>query len=343
MASGKTTRRALPFPVKGDSDKVASDIASLAETLDNDAETGAVEETAELPGPPYLRGRIFEVKNQANIFWDTGEGFLPINALTVTKKKLDYTAKPNQLVVMEENAHTVTLPLASPSGQVIAIFSRVAETKVTSASQTIGPGGLEATSWKLRKNQSAWLEADGTHWLMRTPEFKERSDSVFIETEQSTNSATFVTLATPDEVEVLVPEHGIVLVRYRATWKQSVDKAAKVAVFIDENQLQAVSEGEAKLITVETSVNGSSAGARVNKFSLLRTTGSSLHSLPSNEAEVAHEWEGDGTKGVIGSSFEGGFFEIVGLPAGLHKISIRYKTSSGTVAAKNRSLKAEVR
>jgi len=79
LASGKTERRSIPYPVKSDPDTVSSDIGGVAIALDNDAETGNVKLHSELPAAK-TRGRIWQVTEGAEkgIWWDTSTTWITV-------------------------------------------------------------------------------------------------------------------------------------------------------------------------------------------------------------------------------------------------------------------------
>lgn len=82
LASGKTSRRSIPFPLKTDPDTITADMGELAKALDNDAETGNVKKHSELPAAK-TRGRQWQVTEDTEalngIYWDTGTEWIPIN------------------------------------------------------------------------------------------------------------------------------------------------------------------------------------------------------------------------------------------------------------------------
>lgn len=133
-----------------------------------------------------------------------------------------------------------------------------------------------------------------------------------IATEQTRESATFGKLTTADEIaEVVVPENGLLKITYTAQVKSSVSGAGRVAVFVGANQMGS----EASLL--ETSFNRVAtepAGLSRALATATVTTGRVLQSLQIGE-----------------------------LAAGTYAVSVQYRATSGSVTAKERNLKAEVR
>jgi len=86
MATGKTTRRSLPYPKTTDAPKVATDMEALAEALDNDVE-GGQGTLAARPGAPYTRGRLYVVQgdtttaNNGIVWWDNGTNWIAVTQL----------------------------------------------------------------------------------------------------------------------------------------------------------------------------------------------------------------------------------------------------------------------
>lgn len=82
MASGRTARRALDYPLTTDAYKIAGDIQALATQLDNDAETG--QGTLSARPVASTRGRVYyvtgdaEAKNNGILWWDSGSVWVAV-------------------------------------------------------------------------------------------------------------------------------------------------------------------------------------------------------------------------------------------------------------------------
>jgi hypothetical protein len=184
--------------------------------------------------------------------------------------------------------------------------------------------------------------------------FAEGADSVIlnrsygksiIATEQKRETAAFGTLVTPDQVEVVMPENGMIVVAYHATWLETASNAARAAIFIGSNQLQG-SDGGGAFGPQETFIGGEIP----NRFRILTSFAGGLISAPPGSA-----YTGDVTTGqVIGASNTNGGFRIAattntnfpysGGPcyifatAGTYTVSIQFRVAGGHVAVKNRKL-----
>ncbi len=176
------------------------------------------------------------------------------------------------------------------------------------------------------------------------------SSKSIIATEQSRENTAYGTLTTPDEVTVMLPENGLISVGYQATWKESVEKAARAALFLGSNQ-----------VSIATGSPGSEAlpqaaqtrAKEAERFFPLATAGTglaSLHPLGGYAGDVTTGqilgFLGESAQEAGGSPYEtvtgaGGICHIFAA-AGTYKLSIRFKASSGKVTVKNRKLWASV-
>lgn len=172
---------------------------------------------------------------------------------------------------------------------------------------------------------------------------------------QSTTSATYTTLGTPDQVTgIVLPTNGLIAVWYQAIWAESVAGAARAAIFIGSNQLvvQANSGGVAQPY-VQAAATGSASlsGLNLPLFTIPQGLGSSNASVAyGNDVTTG---QATGMAGTNAASYEvnnsgvfsqnvfgaGGPCYIDNLPAGTYTISVRFKASSGQVAAVNRRLR----
>jgi hypothetical protein len=166
-----------------------------------------------------------------------------------------------------------------------------------------------------------------------------RGKSIIATTEARTNTA-YGLLTTPDRVSnVVVPTDGLVVVAYQATWQESVVGAANAAIFIGSNQLKIAQETGAPI--VQEAVNGASSA---NTDRPLVT----YHEGLASWAGTTSAYTGDVTTGMtIGARLSTGgsdardrfgYCTIGNLAAGTYDISVQFKSSSGSVTAKNRKL-----
>jgi hypothetical protein len=163
-----------------------------------------------------------------------------------------------------------------------------------------------------------------------------------IPAEQSRENAAYGTLATPDEVEIVLPEDALVAVAYQATWNASAGVAsAHASIFLGANQVT-ISENETgEPVPVETEPLSDGA-----TFQSLFTCSQGL--ATTNKAA---EYKGDVTTGQIVGGVAPSSAAIPGraggpmyifAAAGTYKISVKFKASSGKVTVKNRKLWAWV-
>jgi hypothetical protein len=172
-----------------------------------------------------------------------------------------------------------------------------------------------------------------------------------IPTEQSRENVGYGTLATPDEVTVTVPENGLLMVTFFALWQCSVSEGARAAIFIGTNQLK-VRSGPLGTPVVEAArqaVNASvyaplvSFGAGLAQGSVNAANGYSGDVATGVAFGDANglAWE-HGETAATSEAGQGGVCAIRSLTSGTYKITIQYKSPSGKVTAKNRSLLATV-
>jgi hypothetical protein len=184
---------------------------------------------------------------------------------------------------------------------------------------------------------------------------------VIIETEQSRSEATYGTLGTPDEIPgIVVPAGGLLLVEYRAVWKQSVQEKARAAIFLGENQLKVRTGNSSTAEALAAAFNAVTNFAYLSTSSALglQSTASGMSGtlnvtttglLAGGFAPKAQSLlcELGGTLETLKAAEEaprgfGGLAVIEGLAAGTYNLSIRFKALEGSVTAKKRLLSAYV-
>jgi len=154
-----------------------------------------------------------------------------------------------------------------------------------------------------------------------------RRGAVSIATAESTSSATYTTLTTPDKVSsVVLPTNGLLLIGYVALWQNSVGSAGRAAIFIGANQLKNYPT-TGGVATVQEVTGNNSTGVNTvlasNQIGLGGSTGSAT-------TEV--------TTGVTVGNANNGGFAVVTAAAGTYDISVQFKASSGSVTVQNRHL-----
>jgi hypothetical protein len=174
-----------------------------------------------------------------------------------------------------------------------------------------------------------------------------------IPTEQSRENVAYGTLATPDEVIVLLPENGLIAVAYQASWVESVSEAARAAIFVGANQLKIATPKGPATQAAAIGTGGRLEARPLSTFyaglvgTLDAATGAS--SDVTTGQVVAVDTEGaSGVREIGGVIFQSWGPGPVGGPcyifaeAGAYKIRVQFKASSGKVTVKNRKLWAWV-
>lgn len=168
-----------------------------------------------------------------------------------------------------------------------------------------------------------------------------RGKTIIATAESRTNTA-YGTLTTADQVTgIVLPTAGLIFVAYMAMWQESVDGAARAAIFVGANQLKIAGGSSAAPFVQEARNPG---GAGINKP--LSTGPQGLEGALSASATA---YTGHVTTGqAVGVLDEGGTLDgTVGFgfgpctifaAAGTYTISVQYKASSGSVTASNRNL-----
>jgi hypothetical protein len=166
-----------------------------------------------------------------------------------------------------------------------------------------------------------------------------RRGKCIIATEESRTNTAYGTLTTPDQVSsVVLPTDGLICVAYQAMWKESVTSAGAAAIFLGSNQL---------------TVAYNNAATPQVQYAGLAGTQDVYHALASSTSGLI------GTTGTGSTAYTGdvttgqsvGFIDLTTTPvsvnagacyifaaAGTYTVSVRFKSTSGSVTAKNRKL-----
>jgi hypothetical protein len=173
---------------------------------------------------------------------------------------------------------------------------------------------------------------------------------VNISASQATSSTSYATLSTPDEVtNVVLPTNGLIAVWYQATWQESVNGAARAALFLDGAEVVAGSAGTGGSPGAFEAAIGISGGV-VNRNVVLSSYAAGVASVQSSAAPGAYAGDattGQAVFGALDLPSGGGYVPVggacyVSAPAGTYSVSVRFKTSSGSVTASNRKLWVQV-
>jgi len=190
--------------------------------------------------------------------------------------------------------------------------------------------------------------------------------SIIAATESRTNTA-YGTLTTPDQVAGLVlPTNGIIEVLYQATWQESVTGAARAAIFIGANQMQIATDAIAGSNAATVQEQAKTAAGTANFDMPLAsspiglvgvttsgkstghsdvTTGQAIGLLGFGgnvRAEIVDPGNSSNVTAISVAMGFGGPVQLF-LNAGTYTISVQFKSSSGSVTAKNRRLYCRVK
>ena len=173
-----------------------------------------------------------------------------------------------------------------------------------------------------------------------------------IATSESRSNTAYGTLTTPDQVSnIVLPTDGLMFVAYQATWQESVQAAARAAIFIGSTQLQIAAAGATAPLAIDAAVNN--AGGTVVPAARdvpLASGPMGLYSQAGGGSSLG-AYGGDVTTGQViggglyanptlgpgGQPYQYGACCIFAA-AGTYTVSVQFKASSGSVTAKNRKL-----
>lgn len=161
-----------------------------------------------------------------------------------------------------------------------------------------------------------------------------RGKSIIATTESRTNVA-YGTLTTPDQVAgIVLPTDGIIAVAFQATWQESVNGAARAAIFIGANQLKvANSDGTVPVVQEAFHASGSTA---IDKP--LGTYVGGLRTNTTNSTAYAGDVTTGQLIGTTNSTTVDAGTPVIFAAAGTYTVSVQVKATSGSVTMKNRRL-----
>jgi hypothetical protein len=159
-----------------------------------------------------------------------------------------------------------------------------------------------------------------------------RGKSIIAATESRSNVA-YGTLTTPDQVSgIVLPTDGLIVMAYQATWQESVNGAARAAIFVGATQLKVADSTAAAPVVQEALV--ACGTANIDK-----PLSSSALGLAGPVGVNATVHSGDVTTGqLVGGAGTGAGICAIFAAAGTYGVSVQFKSSSGSVTAKNRKL-----
>lgn len=158
-----------------------------------------------------------------------------------------------------------------------------------------------------------------------------RRGKCIVATEETTTSTSYATLTTPDRVSsVVLPTDGLIFVTYLALMKSSAS-TGYAAIYVGSNQAS-IGRNDGAPVAVEAGVGSSSY------YGLVHTTGAGLSSAASSAANSSNVTTGQVVGGPITLFPSAGGTCAIFAAAGTYDISVKFKTASGTLSAKERKL-----
>jgi hypothetical protein len=167
-----------------------------------------------------------------------------------------------------------------------------------------------------------------------------RRGMVAIPGEDTTSNAAYTLLATPDQVaSVAVPAKGYLKVKYFAAYKVSAAATVAAAIFLNSAQVGMVNVADLDVVDTASAEMSTAVGAgNVNKYAAVQSRtvvggGGGLVNVTGAPADAA--FTAFPTSGMVVSPAE------IFVAAGTYTVSIRFKTSAGTLSVKDRRLWVE--
>lgn len=158
-----------------------------------------------------------------------------------------------------------------------------------------------------------------------------RRGKCIVATEETTTSTSYTLLSTPDRVQnVVLPADGLIFVVYRALTKGGAGTTESAAIFVGSNQLKQPEADSVPVVQAAAPVGGFGYYGQIHSFSGGLTLGgfgslSDTSSVTTGQT-ISHQNNTYGGACIIEAA------------AGTYDISVRFKTPSGTLYAKERKL-----
>lgn len=238
-----------------------------------------------------------------------------------TSDLFDHDQLADNWAKIDLHDHTLNKGVQIPTAGIVdgaVTAAKMAAVDVISSAQIVN-GSITNSKFVLTTQQQLGL-TDGAQ--------VGRGKSIIATTESRTNVA-YGTLGTADRVTgVVLPPDGLIVIAYQATWQSSVANAGNAAIFIGANQLAVANLGVANTVLAAA------------------TTGSNAN----DDDPLATYWGGLTGGTGVGSSSDvttgqvvamnisaGGVCHVFAAP-GTYDVSVQFKSTSGSVTAKNRKL-----
>lgn len=174
-----------------------------------------------------------------------------------------------------------------------------------------------------------------------------RRGGVEIAASESRSNVAYGVMTTPDRVSGLtIPSpRGVIGLLYQAYWNESVDGAARAAIFLGANQLQISQVGAAAPVVQETICAGSAGITQpLSTFwgGLNGYGGTAIGTGHSAPVTTGQSFALENIGGTDASTMFAGGVCYIFANAGTYDLSIQFKASSGNVQVLNRRMFAWV-
>lgn len=185
-------------------------------------------------------------------------------------------------------------------------------------------GNIDGDNFTAATNQALGLNETGTV----------RRGKSIISTEETTTSASYTLLTTPDRVSnVVLPTDGLIAIAFQGMWKETNNNTARAAIFIGATQMKGSLANTAAPNVLEAAINST-----VNNYASIGSFGGGLTTATNTTAYTGDVTTGQvvGVNALTVAGTQGVCYVFAA--AGTYTVSVQYKTSAGTASVKNRKL-----
>lgn len=156
-----------------------------------------------------------------------------------------------------------------------------------------------------------------------------------IATEETRTNTAYGLMTTPDRVTgIVLPTDGLIVVQFHALWKQSVDLAARAAIFLGSNQLLVHHGASAPVVSDAQIPAGLGTPTDYNH---LLSAAQGLTGEGGSTGVSSTLTTGTALAAVTPTVYVGGQC-LIYAAAGTYDVSVQFKSSSGDVTVKERKL-----
>lgn len=170
---------------------------------------------------------------------------------------------------------------------------------------------------------------------------------------ETTTSATYTRLSTPDFVTAYVPHAAArVRVMYKAQWKSAAAATGGIALFVNSVQLKGpVNAGAPVTMNFELAMGTANVYSHIHSAITNQgeafATLAGFHSVAGATGDVSDVTTGQaftagGNATLQAGSAVSGPIDVIGLPTGWYVFEVRYKTSASTLSVRERTMWAGV-